>query len=76
MATSLNGIFISFIMDKYKNANNILTVLVLVAGLNLRIYGTDLDGQMGGMITNSAGFLFCLPLYMYCNQSLVNINHK
>ena len=34
MATVLNGSFIGFIIEKYKNANNILTVFVLVAGLN------------------------------------------
>lgn len=48
-----------------------------MAGLNFRIYDfSDPDIQFGKIIVNSLSFFICLPLYMYCNQALVNINKK
>ena len=77
MTVIINSNFSGFVFTRFKNTINILTVIVLVFGLNLRIYGLEnFKEHLGGMIINSMTFLMFLPFYMYCNTSLTNIIKK
>jgi putative effector of murein hydrolase LrgA (UPF0299 family) len=74
MAIIVNTNFVSYLFNRYKNTLNILTVIILIFGLNLRIYGLENLGEdLGNMLTNSLIFLLFLPFYMYCNTSFMNI---
>jgi hypothetical protein len=73
----INANFLGYIFDRFKNTLNILTVVILIFGLNLRIYGFENLGEdLGNMLTNSMTFLLMLPFYMYCNTSFMNIIKK
>jgi hypothetical protein len=77
MAVIVNTNFVGYVFERYKNTLNILTVIVLIFGLNLRIYGLENMGEdLGNMLTNSLTFLLFLPMYMYCNTSFMNIIKK
>jgi hypothetical protein len=77
MAIVLTGNFVGFIFEQRRNTINIFTCVVLVIGLDQRIYGyDDIKKHLSGMIINSFMFMFALPLYMYCNQALVNISSR
>jgi hypothetical protein len=68
MGIGVTGSFISFMFERKRNQINILTVIVLVAGLNQRIYGyKDYETNLLNIIINTCGFLVSIPLYMYCN---------
>ena len=68
MGIIVNTNFIAYIFSRFKNTINITTVVILIMGLNLRIYGSEnLKEHLGGMLVNSLTFLMFLPYYMYCN---------
>lgn len=73
----VNTNFLGYIFSRYKNTVNIITILILVMGLNLRIYGLDnLKDNLGNMLINSFTFLMFLPYYMYCSTAMMNIIKK
>ena len=77
MAVIVNANFVGYVFDRYKNTLNILTVVILIFGLNLRIYGFEnMRDDLANMLINSMTFLLMLPFYMYCNTSFMNIIKK
>lgn len=69
--------FLGYLFELYRNQLNAVAVVVLVAGLNQRLYGfEDLANDWGAMTFNSFCFLLGIPLYMYVNQSLQNISSQ
>ena len=73
----MNGNFNGFIFEQYRNTMNVVTVFVLVWGLNQRIYGFEnIQEDMSEMISNSLALLIVVPMFMYCNVALTNISKK
>lgn len=75
MGIVMNSNFLGYVFGRFKNTMNVMTVLVLVIGLNQRIYGYNFE-NIGKMAVNSFSFLFALPVFMYCNVGLMNISKK
>jgi len=68
VAVILNGNFMGFMFEKHRNLQNVVVIMILIAGLNQRVYGYEnVSDHLGKMCINSFGFLVALPLYMYCN---------
>ena len=77
MAIVVNIHLVGYIFTRYKNTLSIVTVIILIFGLNYRIYGFENLGEdIGKMVANSMTFLLFLPFYMYCNTSFMNIIKK
>ena len=77
MAVVVNNNFVGYLLTRYINTFNILTMIIVIIGLDIRIYGYQNFGEdLSGMLTNFLVILLILPCYMYCNIAFINIIKK
>jgi hypothetical protein len=64
----LNSVFLSFMFVLYRTHINVISVVILIIGLNQRIYGyKNVSENIVNMIVNSFSVIVALPLFMFCN---------
>jgi hypothetical protein len=75
MGVLMHQTLLGFIYDKYRTQMNVVLAIILVQGLNQRVYGYQ-NLPIVSMMINCLIMAIALPLYLYCDQALVNIMNK
>ena len=78
MAIVVNNNFVGYLLTtRYINTLNMMTMIIVIIGLDLRIYGLENFGEdLVNMVMNSLAIVLILPCYMYCNIAFIKIIKK